>query len=158
MKALRSFYNRILIVVLSAIGFSSCIDDSGDEYGCPHADYKIKGTILNEDSEPIENVRIYEIRHYGPFPIQKNDTTYTKEYFEGKNVRTQSDEDGKFEFLNSNQNQAMGNKEVLVHFLHNDYTQVDTIFDFNDVELTGGKGWYEGCATIDTEIIMKKKE
>ena len=55
--------NWVLAGLLTLLGFScSDSDDDGggqvEEYGCPHANYEIKGKVVNRQNNPIPNIQI----------------------------------------------------------------------------------------------------
>ncbi|MCF0199403.1 MAG: radical SAM-associated putative lipoprotein, partial [Bacteroidaceae bacterium] len=52
--------SKLLTLVLSLLGFAGC-EGIGDEpvlYGCPYANYKAKGRVLNEAQEPVEGLDV----------------------------------------------------------------------------------------------------
>ena len=79
--------------ILSLLGFQSCniidIDTILDkeqalEYGCPHVEYTIKGTVTDEQGNPVEGIRVAIHRNYDPSalasynnPVFAKDTVYT---------------------------------------------------------------------------------
>lgn len=67
----KSFYgmlNLMLAPVLAILGFSGC-DNEVCLYGCPYAKYDVKGTVLNEEGEQLEGVKVTpkEIYKYDDF-------------------------------------------------------------------------------------------
>ena len=57
--------NAMIAFILTALGFGSCdplqkygIPEPMAEYGCPHATFEAKGTVTNEESEPVQNIRV----------------------------------------------------------------------------------------------------
>lgn len=73
MKKLNLFergLRRVLFLLLSLLGFTSCDSDSHDspcEYGSPTAKYKVIGKVINEDGAGIPNIGIV-FKSYG-YPI-----------------------------------------------------------------------------------------
>lgn len=55
-----TFTNKILAGLLSILGFSlaACDKIGSEEYGCPHADYEIKGKVVSDQGTPIPNIEI----------------------------------------------------------------------------------------------------
>ena len=53
------WYNAVLTALLSMLGFSCSSDEPEEygpivlEYGVPHADYIVKGTVTDETGTPI---------------------------------------------------------------------------------------------------------
>lgn len=57
-KGILSFINKSILIILTILGFS-CTEDQPDEYGMPHADFKINGTVVDEVTlERIENIQV----------------------------------------------------------------------------------------------------
>jgi putative lipoprotein (rSAM/lipoprotein system) len=54
------WYQAVLAVLLSLLGFESCSDnESGTvEYGTPYVNYVIKGTVTDEAGTPIPGIQI----------------------------------------------------------------------------------------------------
>jgi len=56
MKAkFKSFWAFILGQVLALVGVQSCF--TVVEYGCPHSDFTVKGTVTDKNSNPVEGIR-----------------------------------------------------------------------------------------------------
>lgn len=53
------FY-KFVVLILGSLGISGCSKSIGpEEYGCPHADYKVSGTVVKTvDQAPIEGIEI----------------------------------------------------------------------------------------------------
>jgi putative lipoprotein (rSAM/lipoprotein system) len=53
-------FDKIIVLLLGSFGmFSACNDEMPLEYGMPHADFEIKGTVTNNTtSQPIQNIRV----------------------------------------------------------------------------------------------------
>ncbi len=64
----KSIFKFLATTVLGLLGFSSCswLGIGLCMYGEPHADFKVLGTVRNEDGKPIEGIRvaIRGHRHY----------------------------------------------------------------------------------------------
>jgi len=68
-------FDKIIVLLLGFSGVFSACDDPVCEYGMPHADYVIKGTVTDkETSNPIQNIRV--IRQH-PEYLEYGDTLYT---------------------------------------------------------------------------------
>ena len=52
--------NALLSGVLTLLGFSAagCHEDTFDEYGSPHAKYRVVGTVTDENGQPIEGIQV----------------------------------------------------------------------------------------------------
>ena len=131
-------YNTLIPMLLSAIGFSTACDPTpGMEYGVPHADFVVKGTIESfNDASPIPDIKVK----------MGYDSTYT-------------DTEGKFSVENSGfpGDQTFQLEVTDVDGVANgEFNPVDTAIVFNDPEFTGGSGeWYEG--KTEKEVIIKLK-
>ena len=55
-----TFTNKILAGLLSLLGFSlaACDKIGADEYGCPYADYEIKGKVVDENGKAINGIQV----------------------------------------------------------------------------------------------------
>ena len=57
------WYNAVLTALLSMLGFSCSLDEPDEygstpvEYGTPHADYILKGTVTDEVGAPIKGIK-----------------------------------------------------------------------------------------------------
>lgn len=63
---LKSF-NWLLTSVLMLLGFSTCDSEPGATmYGTPHADFTIKGKVINQENMPIPDIEIKcLVEHHG---------------------------------------------------------------------------------------------
>lgn len=63
---LKSF-NWLLTSVLMLLGFSTCDSEPGAAmYGTPHADFTIKGKVVNQENMPIPDIEIKcLVEHHG---------------------------------------------------------------------------------------------
>ena len=148
MKTFNSFFNKVLMALLAFLGFSSCREDPWEEYGTPHATYKLIGTVVDEDKHPIQNVQIYE-SEYSYYDIQ--DSTVMNLIFSKMSEKAKSDEKGNFQVSAD----CISN-QIIVRFMHEGYEKIDTVFNYKDEKYVGGKGWYSGEATKEVNINMKK--
>ncbi|MGN0091550.1 MAG: radical SAM-associated putative lipoprotein [Alistipes sp.] len=76
-----NFVNRILAAMLVLLGFASCGKDNTDigdipvEYGTPYVDYQIKGTVTDNSSTPIKDIKV--VVSYIPQTTKDDITVYT---------------------------------------------------------------------------------
>lgn len=138
--------NWILAGLLTLLGFSCGDNDNGllCEYGSPHADYEIKGKVVDRQNNPIANVQI-ELRDSVPSRgWAHTDTLYT-------------DNAGEFVW---NVGEFPGMTFKLMATDIDDESNgglfaADTSFvSFRDAEFVGGGRWYEGSATKEAKIIL----
>ena len=76
------WYNAVLSVLLGLLGFESCDSEGGgmvEEYGCPSADYIIKGIVTDEAGTPVQGIKtvVKEIPDYYPEYAYSKDSTLT---------------------------------------------------------------------------------
>ena len=59
--------NWLLTSVLMLLGFSTCDSEPGAAmYGTPHADFTIKGKVVNQENMPIPDIEIKcLVEHHG---------------------------------------------------------------------------------------------
>lgn len=64
------FFNKLLSFFLVLLGFSSCdASDSPDMYGSPPADFAFKLSVLDEQEQPIEGIRVDVKMNNKEYPI-----------------------------------------------------------------------------------------
>ncbi len=53
------WYNTLIASLLAMLGFDSCsnVTDAPDEYGAPYATYQIRGTVTDEEGNPIPGIK-----------------------------------------------------------------------------------------------------
>ena len=79
----KSLLSRLCAAVLALLGFASCekFNDVRLEYGTPSVDFKVKGTVTDEASKPLEGIRVVIRRPYNPYISRSQqdggDTIYT---------------------------------------------------------------------------------
>ena len=149
-KIFLKFFDKALVAVLGLVGIVSCdgINNGTNnlvcEYGVPHADYEIIGTILIKDTkEPIKNIRV--IHQYNP---AWGDTIY-------------SDEAGKYEF----NYQEFPLDVHKLKFEDADGLENGGEFETKEIEITfteadkvkKGDGWYEGKYSTTRDIELEHK-
>jgi len=89
-KSFVKFFDKIIVLLLGFSGvFSSCEstpwgnEDPVCEYGVPHAEFEIKGTVTNKaNSQPIQNIRVIRQIHenFGDTLYTDSDGKYTFEF------------------------------------------------------------------------------
>ena len=74
-----TFTNKILAGLLSLLGFSlaACDKIGADEYGCPYADYKIKGKVVDENGKAINGIQVIIPDPFGNEEYTHRDTLIT---------------------------------------------------------------------------------
>jgi putative lipoprotein (rSAM/lipoprotein system) len=150
-KSFIKFFDKIIVLLLGFSGaFNSCvpfvIDDPVAEYGMPHADFEIKGTVTNQiNEEPIPNIRV--IREIYP---GVGDTLYT-------------DSKGKYDFVFSDFPNEKSTFKLKVEDIDGDENGGLFIAQEMDVEITkadqvekGNGHWYSGKFSKIQDIKLQE--
>ncbi len=139
-------YNKFIAFLLSILGlgssatFTACdIVTGGCEYGTPHANFKISGTVTNESGETVNGVKVlmmYDSTYTdanGDYDIVAEDFP-TDQTFPIQFIDIDGDDNGKLQTL-------------------------DTTVVFVDPEFKNGdKHWYEGETLKTFDVTMKEEE
>ena len=74
-----TFTNKILAGLLSLLGFSlaACDKIGADEYGCPYADYEIKGKVVDDNGKAINGIQVIIPDPFGNEEYTHRDTLIT---------------------------------------------------------------------------------
>ena len=149
------WYNAVLTALLSMLGYGcSSTEEPLDmygppvEYGTPHADYIIKGRVMDESGTPVQGIKtslrkVDKVRSYGIDSVQTNvsgnyqlkHTGWQNQYYKV----IAKDVDG----------EANGG-EFLSDTLDIDYDKA--------VKTKDGDGkWYHGIYEITQDVKLKKK-
>ena len=146
--------NWTLAGIIGMLGFAGCngiIDREKVEYGTPHADYTVKGTVVNKATKkPIEGIRVRYDDSSQMFQAPNHVLTNTK---------------GEFKLTNQffpKENQIL---PVLVEDIDgekNDLFKSETLqVNFKDAVHSGKpKSWYKGeyTVTVNVELTEIEKE
>ena len=140
--------NWALAGLLSFLGFSGCDIIGRVEYGTPHAEYEVKGTITNEAGKNIPDIQVNLAQGKRGGYIESGITVKTDEMghysasvttFPGKDfVMIVTDTDGET-------NGSYASDTIAVRFEEKDYYKK-------------GKGWFEGAARKKVDIKLKPKK
>ena len=146
-KSFFRLFDKIIVLLLSTVGvFSACntMPEYGMlvEYGMPHADFELKGTVTDETSQPIQNIRV--VHQFG-YENSYSDTIYTDENgkyaFNGSAWKYQL----KFEDIDGEENGGLfQTKEI-----EGGFTQADL------VEKGDGR-WYDGKFVKTEDVKLEK--
>lgn len=137
--------NLLLLLLLSALGFVSCLgDDEYKEYGTPTAVFIFRGTVTDGSGNGLPNVKV----------------SYVNEYNSGGQSNRQVDsltitnEEGKYE-AKWHAYSFWDEKEGLL-FSDEDGNSVDTFLKYSDLSKPkGGDGkWFEGYSENTLDIKM----
>ena len=139
--------NNLIIFLLGLLGFSTACHNLGTEYGVPHADFVVKGSVISSmDNKGIENIQLIMQDTVNPY---NNDTTYT-------------DEKGNYELSMSDFPTDLTVKVSLNDIdgtANGEYLPLDTLVVFKDPKFTGGNSdWYNGKTEKIVNIALKPKK
>ena len=153
------WYNAVLTVLLSMLGYGCSSDEPMDmygtpvEYGAPHADYIVKGLVTDEAESPVQGIKTFLKQVdkteagtiiFGMDSIQTNETGgYQLEY-------TGLPQPGIKLIVEDIDGEANGGEFIS-----------DTLdVDFNKaVQTKEGDGrWYGGVYEITQDVKLKKKQ
>ena len=154
----------LLSGALALLGFAGCsnITDAPDLYGTPSVDYKVIGTVTDEQGKPLKDIQV----------IVKNPNGWS--YYDDNTSRESlppqvipdtlyTDKDGKF---TSNNVHAISVSKFTVEiqdidgeanggeFLQKQLTKND----FNEKRIKKGKGFYNGEYEYSKTVQLKRKD
>ncbi|MBR5204141.1 MAG: radical SAM-associated putative lipoprotein [Bacteroidaceae bacterium] len=154
----------LLSGALALLGFAGCtnINDAPDLYGTPSVDYKVIGTVTDEQGKPLKDIQV----------IVKNPNGWS--YYDDNTSRESlppqvipdtlyTDKDGKF---TSNNVHAISVSKFTVEiqdidgeanggeFLQKQFTKND----FNEKRIKKGKGFYNGEYEYSKTVQLKRKD
>ena len=154
------WYNAVLTALLSMLGFSCSLDEPDEygstpvEYGTPHADYILKGTVTDEAGTPIKGIKT-SLKE-----ISKNDT--------GTHVfgidSIQTNESGNYQLKNSGMPYDKRVK-LVVEDIDGEANGGEFLNDTLDIDYgkaveveEGDHHWYDGKYEVTTDVRLKKKQ
>ena len=147
-------YGAVLAVLLSVLGFSSCSkEEMMEEYGSPHADFIMQGTVTDEQGNEINGILVSAER-YQDF----NDGRYWFNLFSKK-----TDYFGEYYLYFEN---LLGSKytKLIVQDVDGEANGGEFASDTLDIDYEsaeqikkGDGNWYEGTFRITQNIQLKKK-
>ena len=154
------WYNAVLTALLSMLGFSCSLDEPDEygstpvEYGTPHADYILKGTVTDEAGTPIKGIKT-SLKE-----ISKNDT--------GTHVfgidSIQTNESGNYQLKNSGMPYDKRVK-LVVEDIDGEANGGEFLNDTLDIDYgkaveveEGDHHWYVGKYEVTTDVRLKKKK
>jgi len=139
---MRNFFNKILLFLTSLVNGSCDLSlEARAEYGCPHANYSLRGTVIDETTkEPIKGASVTVI-------------SQTKYHEFTDNVQT--DENGVF--VDNWDARDESYDSVTVNTVMQGYEEDTTVVSFLDVDYVGGHKWYKGEKEKNITIEMVKQ-
>ena len=83
-NGMNHIWRQLAAAIMGLLGFASCgkslVDDRDDSamYGPPpYADYKVMGTVSDEDGKPIKGIRVSVRLKYSPWSKDVEETLYS---------------------------------------------------------------------------------
>lgn len=143
---LTRWYNAVLTALLGLLGFESCDSNGLEEYGCPYADYIIKGVVTDEAGIPIKDIKVI--------------APYSSEMDSQYGQIMQTDTQGSFML---HEFSSLRGNDIIFEDIdgedNNGLFQSDTISveSLPKTRLEKGSGWYEGKYEATANIKLKKK-
>ncbi len=137
---------------LLGVSLSGCDTAVEVEYGCPEADYRVKGTVVDKDGHSIEGIGVG--REYFPH----NDTGED----EGWRYLDTTGADGRFDV--TFRHFPTGKDTIYVNFddiawnQHGNYQSTVVPVSFVGASFTGSSDRYEGCATREISVTLQSTE
>ena len=175
---MKSLFKRWLNRVVVLLGFSTCgMMTSCVMYGTPNVDYKITGTVTDEENNPIEGIRVTlpRLNSYGEhvwhYDLSQEDLSQWQAediaqwQARGVPLTMYTDEKGHF---NSGVMNVMNLEPSAVIFedvdgeanggsFATDSLTADEFAALPDKRFKRGNGWYEGAYERVVDIQLKKK-
>ena len=144
------WYNALLTMLLSMLGFESCSSTKGEvpvEYGCPYADYIVKGTVTDEAGAPIQGIKI--TAPYGDVLSSQYSQTVLTDASGAFTLNEFSSRRGSLMRAEDIDGEANGGEFM------SDSVDVRGIKDTKLIEK--GSDWYEGKIEVTANFKLKKK-
>jgi putative lipoprotein (rSAM/lipoprotein system) len=154
-NGVKQIWKYLAAGIMGLLGFASCgkslADDSNDSamYGPPpNADYKVLGTVSDEDGRPIKGIRVSVRLKYSPWSKDVEETLY-------------SDDKGAYQLLTRSLD---GLPPVTISF--EDVDGEENGGEFESTEVTpevkrtkdgDGTGSYQGAFEFLADVQLKKK-
>jgi len=160
-KLFIKYVNWILASLISMLGFAGCyrIFESPKEYGTPHADYTVKGAIVNEaDGGPITGIRV------GYFPdVWDEDVFGPPSVYYGSKAYVITDTNGEFKLT---ANSSRNSNNTIPVYVEDIDGEENSLFqpkmaevDFINAVHSGKPGhWYDGEYTVTAIIQLTEIE
>ena len=159
---IRHIYELVVGAILAVLGLGGCSEISKiilprDEYGMPHANYKIIGEVTAEDGSPIQGIKVKYSR------LEYTDDDGNKQYFESEENEFLTDKDGKVN--SSAYDWSTAPKEITITLEDIDGEENGGTFqglvlpeDKLSIEFKEDKSdpWHEGDYTISFAATLKQ--
>jgi putative lipoprotein (rSAM/lipoprotein system) len=161
MKKVYKTYNSIIAALLAVLGFSSCMLNSGDEYGtpaveygAPYADFVITGNVSSaETNKPIPALKVVMQQEYG---VDENGNSLIAPV-----DSTKTDENGNYQVKNTDGSWSSDYYNIAVLDTDGEengaFNDTTVAVSFKDATFVDGSGWYKGKATETVNVKLQTK-
>ncbi|MCL2727015.1 MAG: radical SAM-associated putative lipoprotein [Bacteroidales bacterium] len=164
-KVLFKGANWVLAAIITMLGFAGCNKMGVEEYGVPHADYTVKGAVVDKvTGKPIKGIRVgyspeyWVVPAYGVIPTPFLPKTHVL-----------TNEKGEFalkEIFSMGTLQIVNNVPTLPVYVEDIDGELNGLYesqllqiDFSKATLTGKPGsWYEGEYIVTRNIELTPVE
>ena len=143
--------NWLIVALGGLLGIPMACEKEGEMYGTPQAHYHVKGTVTNEQGQPIAGIGVGERKHWN----EAGDSLLITGYLDT------TDSEGRYKV---DCNHAFPRRPLSVDFHDIDgvgngsYNDTVVTVKTENVQLSGGDGhWYEGEATVIQNVVMTEK-
>ena len=153
------WYNAVLTVLLSMLGYGCSSDEPMDmygtpvEYGAPHADYIVKGLVTDEAESPVQGIKTF---------LKQVDKTEAGTIIFGMDS-IQTNETGGYQLEYTGLPQP--GIKLIVEDVDGEANGGEFLSDTLDVDLIkavqtkeGDGRWYGGVYEITQDVKLKKKQ
>ena len=167
----KSLLSRLCAAVLALLGFASCEKfnekyiDYPVEYGTPSVDFKVKGTVTDEASKPLEGIRVIVRTEFDnhPNPRQSYLDDLGRYHAYGGDDTIYTDVKGRYE---SNELNTVAIASQQVYFDDVDGAAGGGAFKSDSVQIKnapnrqyqkGDGHWYDGGYEYTVDVQLQKK-
>lgn len=146
--------NSLLTFLLGIVGFNSCkygspVDLVTAEYGCPYATLEVSGTITDEESHPLQDIRVVVVHKNNPNVDSAVDTLAATAY---------TDEKGQY-FTQNENIFPRDSLDIIVTDTSDTYAP-DTVrvkIEYDRSGVSPDNNWNQGDGKVHKDFRMKKK-
>ena len=136
--------NYLLTLLIGPLAMTACYVKYGvspeilPEYGCPYAEFEVTGKVMDQDSMPVNNIRV-TVHHDGALIMPE----------------AYSAEDGRYAAFFEAAMPA-DQVEIIAHDTAGVY-ESDTVRNIHVTYTGGDGGWNVGHTSLEQDFILKKK-
>ena len=153
------WYNTVLAALLGLLGFEACDGPGADEYGCPWAEYQVKGVITDESGQPIPGIRVELAEH-----AEEQDYNGEKHVYHRGLDTMQTDAQGKYQtHVVSDLGCNVSALKIIIEDVDGPENggdfQSDTLIvpNLEKTLVKKSDGWYNGKYELKGDVTLKPK-